>query len=185
MSEVQHWVAKEKFEEKPWKVTQYHVVHSNFIEIRRKRFTTITCTCCEYQAQMPLRQIQLSRDGNKWPPIFLRSILGFSSKVWEFNHRIIRPWNTKANRKVEAAVKVAKQLLRKTQGNTDAYMALLDQMNTPKQGMATSPAKRFMSRRTKTLLLTKEALLCLEVPNADEQQHKLQRGQETCTSTLL
>ena len=45
--------------------------------------------------------------------------------------------------------------------------------------MDTSPAQRFMSRRTKTVLPTKEALLCPEVPNPEEQQHKLQKKQET------
>ena len=35
-----------------------------------------------------------------------------------------------------------------------------------------------MSQRTKTVLPTKEALLCPEVLNPDEQQHKLQKEQE-------
>ena len=44
--------------------------------------------------------------------------------------------------------------------------------------MHTSPAQIFMSRRTKTVLPTKETLLCPQVPNPDEQQHKLQKEQE-------
>ena len=181
MPEVQHWATKEKFEkklEKSRSTKSSIALRSANISPRLHAVIKLKCHFARYNCP----ETVINDNG---PQLSLRSIFGFSSKVWEFNHRIIRHWNTKANGKVEAAVKVAKQLLRKTQGNTDAYMALLNQTNTQTQGMATSPAKRFMSRRTKTLLLTKEALLCLEVPNADEQQHKLQRGQETCTSTLL
>ena len=41
----------------------------------------------------------------------------------------------------------------------DAYLALLAYRNTPTQGLDTSPAKRLMSRRTKTLLQTTANLL--------------------------
>ena len=41
----------------------------------------------------------------------------------------------------------------------DAYLALLAYRNTPTQGWDTSPAKRLMSRRTKTLLQTTANLL--------------------------
>ena len=42
-----------------------------------------------------------------------------------------------------------------------------------------------MSRRTKTVLPTKETLLCPQVPNPDEQQHKLQKEQETQHVTII
>ena len=70
------------------------------------------------------------------------------SKSWKFKHQTISPGNSKANGKVEAAVKTAKQLLRKTK---DTHLALLDYRNTPSQGTSTSPAQRLMSRRTTAL----------------------------------
>ena len=53
--------------------------------------------------------------------------------------------------------------------------ALLDHCNTPSQGTSTSPAQRLMSRRTKTLLPTKETLLKPQVPDPEEQQRLLRQ----------
>ena len=95
-------------------------------------------------------------------------------KTWQFKHRTISPGNSKANGKVEAAVKTAKQLLRKS---SEIHLALLDHRNTPSQGTSTSPAQRPMSRRTKTLLPTTEALLKPQVPDVDEQRQLLRQQQ--------
>ena len=75
---------------------------------------------------------------------------------------------------------MAKQLLRKARDSeTDVQLALLDQRNTPKQGMATSPAQRFLNRRTKTLLPMKETLLRPEIPSPEEQRAKFEKKQQT------
>lgn len=47
----------------------------------------------------------------------------------------------------------------------DPYLALLDHRNTPSQGLNTSPAQRLLSRRTRTLLPTKDTLLKPKVSN--------------------
>ena len=79
---------------------------------------------------------------------------------WDIEHFTISPHNSKANGKVEAAVKSAKQLLRKTtKGGEDQYLALLAHRNTPTQGVGTSPAQRLMNRRTRTSLPTTSTLL--------------------------
>lgn len=73
---------------------------------------------------------------------------------------VTSPYNSKANGKVEAAVKSTKKLLRKTaKGGDDLYLGLLAERNTPSQGIGSSPAQRFMNRRTRTLLLTTCTLL--------------------------
>ena len=77
---------------------------------------------------------------------------------------------------MEAAVKSAKQLLRKS---NDIHLALLDHRNTPSQGTSTSPAQRLMSRRTKTLIPRKETLLKPQVPDPEEQQRLLRQRQLT------
>ena len=46
---------------------------------------------------------------------------------------------------------------------SEPYMAILDQRNTPTQGMMHSPAQRMMSRRTRTLLPTRNNLLKQEI----------------------
>ena len=107
-------------------------------------------------------------------PQFTSQEFAHFSKTWQFKHRTISPGNSKANGKVEAAVKTAKQLLRKS---SDIHLALLDHRNTPSQGTSTSPAQRLMSRRTKTLLPTTEALLKPQVPDVDEQRQLLRQQQ--------
>ena len=69
-----------------------------------------------------------------------------------------------SNGKAEQAVKMAKRLLKRAwKFQSDPYLSLLDFRNTPTQGMNTSPAQRLMSRRTTTLLPTKESHLAPEV----------------------
>ena len=86
------------------------------------------------------------------------------AKKWCFTHKPVSPCNSKANGKVESAVKMAKNLFRKARKDkADPYLAMLDHRNTPAKGLL-SPAQKLMSRRTKTLLLTREDLLKLELP---------------------
>ena len=81
-----------------------------------------------------------------------------------FTHTPVSPYNSKANGKVESAVKMAKNLFRKArEDKADPYLAMLDHRNTPAKGLL-SPAQKLMSRRTKTLLPTREDLLKLELP---------------------
>ena len=90
------------------------------------------------------------------------SCLNFNifAKKWDFEHRPSSPGNSKANGKAEAAVKVAKNLMKKAiDAKSDVYLLLLDLRNTPTQGQETSPAQRSLGRRTRTLLPTTTSLL--------------------------
>ena len=99
--------------------------------------------------------------------------------TWEFQHCTISPGNSKANGKVESAVKTAKRLLRKAlQADTDPYLAILDYRNTPTQGIGSGPAQRLMSRRTKTLLPTTNQLLQPQARKQAEEQAKLIERQQ-------
>ena len=81
---------------------------------------------------------------------------------------------------------MAKQLLRKAQdSNADIQLPLLDQRNTPTQGMDTNPAQTFLNRRTKTLLPTKDTLLRTEVPRVEEQREKIKKKQKDQARSLL
>ena len=75
------------------------------------------------------------------------------------------PGYAKSNGKAEAAVKVAKNIIRKaTKATSDPYLAVLDYRNTPTEGTTTSPAQRLFNRRTKTRLPTSRSLLLPVVP---------------------
>ena len=82
------------------------------------------------------------------------------SKKWEFEHLTSSPHNSKANGKVESAVKTAKRILRKCLASgIDPYLGILEYRNTPTQGISSSPVQRLMNRRTKTLIPTADSLL--------------------------
>ena len=101
------------------------------------------------------------------------------ARTWEFKHCTISPGNSKANGKVESAVKTAKRLLRKAlEAGTDPYLAILDYRNTPTQGIGSSPAQRLMSRRTKTLLPTTNQLLQPQARKQAEERAKLIERQQ-------
>ena len=153
--------------------------YSNFWELDELSTTTSPAVISKLKrhfARYGCPETVISDNG----PQFASETFADFAKAWEFEHRTISPWNSKANGKVEAAVKVAKQLLRKARDSkTDVQLALLDQRNTPTQGMTTSPAQRFLNRRTKTLLPTKETLLRPEVPSPEEQRAKFEKKQQT------
>ena len=88
------------------------------------------------------------------------------------------PHHHKSNGKVEAAVKVAKSLLKKAlKDNKDPWPALRDQRKIPTESLGSSPVQRLMSRRTRTLLPTATNLLYPKVPENVDQLLKL-KGQK-------
>lgn len=79
---------------------------------------------------------------------------------WNIEHKTSSPGNSQANGAAEAAVKIAKRMMKKCSLNKeDPYIALLNLRNTPQEGTPYSPVQRLMGRRTKTLLPTKSKLL--------------------------
>ena len=82
------------------------------------------------------------------------------AKAYGFQLVTLSPYYVKATGKAESAVKEAKKMLKKS----DLLSGLLDQRNTPPQGMTYSPAQRFLCRRTKSILPVSESLLNQSVP---------------------
>ena len=71
---------------------------------------------------------------------------------WHFQHITSSPWNPQSNKKVESAVKICENILRKAvPGKFDPYLALLDHCNTPTE-IGSSPVQGLFSRRTRNLL---------------------------------
>ncbi len=81
---------------------------------------------------------------------------------WGFVHDMSSPGNSKSNGSAEAAVKNAKNIMRKCRAsNEDPYIGLLNARNTPTEGLDTSPVQRLFNRRTRTLLPTAKSRLAV------------------------
>ena len=64
------------------------------------------------------------------------------ARAWDFQHKLVDPYNSQANGKVESAVNKAKRIPRKSKkSNKDAFLALLDQCNTPSQDIGSTPVQ--------------------------------------------
>ena len=83
---------------------------------------------------------------------------------WKFEHYTSSPYHAHSNGLVEAAVKNAKTLQKKAaRANRDQCLSFLDYINTPTEGMDSSPVQRLMSKRTKTTLPISQHLLDPEI----------------------
>lgn len=86
------------------------------------------------------------------------------TKEWDFTHVTSSPYHSQSNGKAEAAVKIAKSLLRKARRDgTDIYLSILNWRNTPTEASEYSPSQKLHSRRTRTTLPTTNELLQPEV----------------------
>ena len=103
---------------------------SNFWEIHQLASTSVSTVITKLKnhfARHGCPDTVISDNG----PQFSSQDFAHLSKSWKFKHRAISPGNSKANGKVEAAVKTAKQLMRKSK---DIHLVLLDYRNTPSRG---------------------------------------------------
>ena len=151
--------------------------YSNFWEIDRLASTTSLAVVLKLKNHFARYRCpdRLIRDNG---PQFVSSEFRKFAHDWDFEHRTSSPGNSKANGKVESAVKTAKNLLRKAlSAGTDPYIAILDYRNTPTQGMESSPAQRLMNRRTRTLLPTTKTLLQPRAPQSERDIQQLNRRQ--------
>lgn len=101
------------------------------------------------------------------------------AKEWDFKHTLISPHHSKANGKVESAVKAGKRLLRKCkESGTDPYLAMLELRNTPTQEVGSSPVQRLYNRRTRTFLPTTTKMLKPVISDPLIVKEKLERRQD-------
>ena len=107
-------------------------------------------------------------------PRYISDEFKLFAREWDFEHKPVDPYNSQANGKVESAVKKAKRILRKSKkSNSDAFLALLDQHNTPTQDICSSPVQRLMDRRTRTILPTAASLLQPRSINPEQERGRM------------
>jgi hypothetical protein len=93
---------------------------------------------------------------------------------WGFQHQTSAPGNSKANGVAEAAVKIAKRLMKKCKrSGDDPYLALINLRNTPTEGVGSSPVQRLFGRRTKGDLPMAQTLL---EPSGDHMSTRTRMG---------
>ena len=80
----------------------------------------------------------------------VRSSQGFAR---DYGFALVKssPYHSRSNGKAESAVKIAKNILKKSR-EEDPYIAFLAYRNTPQQGHVYSPAQRLMSRGLRDLI---------------------------------
>lgn len=101
--------------------------------------------------------------------------------TWEFEHTTTSPYHSQANGKVESAVNISKNIIKKAKkSGHDIWKAILDWRNTPTESMNSSPVQRFMSRRTRTHIPTPHRLLEPQVVDGVSEKIKLRRQKAKC-----
>ena len=163
------------FKNKEYLVTVCY--RSNFWEVDRLYNTKSSTVIKKLKAHLARYGIpkQLVTDNG---PQFVSDEFRKFTESWGIEHTTTSPHHSQANGKCEAAVKIAKRMLRKTTKlGEDQYLALLNIRNVPTQGVDSSPAQRLFGRRTRTLLPTTQSLLKPRNPVNPESIH-LRSNQE-------
>ncbi len=142
-----------EYEKKHYLVTVCHF--SDWIEVDRLDNTLSRTIVEKSKAHFSRYGIPSTCHTDNGPQFISKDFKDFA-RTYNFNHTTSSPYHPQGNGRAEAAVKVAKTLLKKA---TDFQAALLNYRNTPQQGHTYSPAQRMLSRRTRTLLPTSDRLL--------------------------
>ena len=141
--------------------------------------TTVITKLKHHFARHGIPDVLISDGG----PQFIAEKFQMFSNSWSFQHKITSPGNSKGNGRAEAAVKVAKTMMRKAYAaREDPYLGLLNIRNTPTEGLDTSPAQRMFNRRTKTALPTLSSRLdTTQKLNSEEKERRrvLMAGKQT------
>ena len=149
--------------------------YSDFIEVGELNGTTANYIIEFLKEQFSRYSIPDILVTDNVPQYGCREFTEFSGE-WEFKHVTSSPRHAKSNGKAESAVKVAKKIFKKAhRDNKDPWLALLDQRNTPTQGVNSGPVQRLMSRRTRTRLPVSANLLYTRVEEGGKEKLKAKR----------
>lgn len=113
---------------------------------------------------------------DNFPQFASREFKAFAAK-WRFEHRTSSPHYPRSNGQAEAAVNVAKNIMRKAkEDNIDVYMALLDHRNTPRATTGMSPVEVLLQRKTRAATLPQE--MSTSAADKQAQNAKTRRQQQ-------
>ena len=150
-----------ELEKKSYLVTVCHF--SDWIEVDTlpdTLSTTVIDATKAHFARYGIPQISHTDNG---PQFISKEYQGFASSYY-FKHTRSSPYHPQGNCRAEAAVKVVKSMLKKSD---DFHAALLNYRNTPQQGHSYSPAQRMMNHRTRMLLPTPNVILKSKLVDTD------------------
>ena len=133
-------------------IVDYHSDFFGFTKLVDQNSETTIKACKEQFARCGYPLIVQSDGG----PRFISAEFEQVASTWEFQHSMSSPYHSGSNGKSEAAVKIAKNLLRKSK---EPMKALLEWRNTPTTGLTTSPVQRLIQRRTRATIPQAERLL--------------------------
>ena len=153
--------------------------YSNFIEVDKLQNTLSKTAIKKLKTHMSRYgqcDIVVSDNGHQ----FISNEFDSFAKSWNFIHQTSSPYHPQGNGRAEAVVKIAKRIMSKAKDDKkDAYKALLAYRNTIQDGLTTSPAQRFLGRRTKTDLPTTGSLLRPERNDAKERRDRIVKQERT------
>lgn len=151
--------------------------HSNFFEVDRLSDTTSAGVIRKLKSHFARYGVAETIVSDNGPQFSSAEFLHFA-RAWDFKHCTSSPGHPQANGKAEAAVKIAKNLIKKSQkAGGDPYAALLDYRNTPSPGHDTSPAQRSLGRRTKAFLPMSQDLLKPSFGDTNRLKNNVKRRQ--------
>lgn len=145
-------------------VTDYY---SRWLEVRQLHSTTSTAVINKFRlifATHGIPDVIISDNG---PQFQCRQFKDFAEE-YDFEHRTSSPGFPQANGAAEAAVKIAKKILKQN----DPDLALLNYRNTPHSSTGVSPAVALMGRSLKTKIPTLPTNLSPQAPDDNYIQRK-------------
>ena len=148
------------FEGKDYLVTVCHF--SDWIEVDELKDTLASTVVDKTEAHFATFGAPTRVHTDNGPQFISKDYADLADKH-KFQHTTSSPYYPKGNGRAEAAVKVAKGLLKKSE---NINVALLLHRNTPQAGYSYSPAQRMLCRRTRTPLPTSSRLLEPQVVDA-------------------
>ena len=126
-------------------IVDYTTDYFEYIRLRSQKAVDVITGIKEVFARLGVPKMVQSDNASNFTSIEFSKF----SRDWNFIHSTSSPHYPQSNGKVEAAVKIAKRILRRC---TDPYLALLEYRNTPTEGMSTSPIQRIIGRPTQSMI---------------------------------
>ncbi|XP_055862765.1 uncharacterized protein K02A2.6-like [Biomphalaria glabrata] len=150
--------------------------YSNFIEVEHLHTTT---------SQVVIRKLKnvFARYGvpkvciSDFGPQFSSAEFTAFMKAWGVHHLKSSPGHHQLNGKAETAVKILKNLMKKSkESKSHAYEALLEFRNTPRQDTNLSPAQMLFGRASRTILPRREHPARMSQQEAAAKREKRQQS---------